>query len=140
MGTVFAQFQRLSTRDHVYIADLEIVDPPWQGTLLALRNKHYLFQLAETPPDPDDLGTLGTMPCYEVMAWPRREVGPAHSVFFHSDSALPAYTRNLAQGYEGELGKRPRPGCASRRQALFEWTKSYYGQDDERWIVHLPSR
>lgn len=135
VDVVLARFHALAERDRVYTADLEVIEPPWSGTLLCLANKHYLFQLAESPPSPEDPYTGDALPSYEVMAWPRRGIGPAHSVFFHPDNALPAYTRNLAQGYEGDGSRRPVPGCAHRRQALYEWTTSYYGQDDERWIA-----
>jgi len=137
VDTVLARFFGLAARDGIYVEDLERVDPAWPGTLLSLRNKHYLFQLAESPPDPKESPGAETVPAYEVMAWPRRALGPANSVFFHPDNAVPAYTRNLAQGYAGAEDGRPRPGCAQRRQALFEWTSSYRGDDDERWIAHL---
>ncbi|MCA8953915.1 MAG: hypothetical protein KDE27_30675 [Planctomycetes bacterium] len=133
---LLARFYALAERDGAFLGDLEVVEPPWSGTLLSLQNKHYLFQVAESPPPVDDPGTPGSVPAYEVMAWPRRRSGPAHSVFFHPANALAAYTRNLAQGYDGAGRDRPQPGAAQRRQALWEWTKSYYGQDDERWIVH----
>ena len=99
VDTVLARFFGLAARDGIYVEDLERVDPAWPGTLLSLRNKHYLFQLAESPPDPKESPGAETVPAYEVMAWPRRALGPANSVFFHPDNAVPAYTRNLAQGY-----------------------------------------
>jgi len=136
LDVVMARFHALAERDRIHVADLEVLEPAWPDTLLSLRNKHYLFHLAVSPLTPDADSSRVAAPSYEVMAWPRRGSGPAHSVFFHPDNALPAYTRNLAKGYEGDGSARPIPGCAQRRQAIWEWTKSYRGQDDERWIVH----
>ncbi|MCR9247036.1 MAG: hypothetical protein NXI31_18540 [bacterium] len=131
-----ARFHQHAACERIYVTDLEIVEPPLPGTLLVLQNKHYVFHLAESPPDRRETPSPGALPNYEVMAWPRNATGPAHSVYFHPDNALPAYTRNLAQGYRGlEPKHRPKPGCAHRRQALWEWTTSYYGQDDGRWIA-----
>ncbi len=130
-----AKFWRHAERQRIYTADLEVVEPALPGTLLTLQNKHYLFHLAPSPCARTEAPSDVAIPAYEVMAWPARQIGPAHSVFFHPSNALPAYTRNLKDKYAG-LDKHPRPGCAQRRQALWEWTTSYYGQDDERWIVH----
>ncbi|MCA8975933.1 MAG: hypothetical protein KDC98_14520, partial [Planctomycetes bacterium] len=132
---VLARFFALASRDDVFVNDLEIVTPPLPNTVMTLRNKHYLFHLAESPPDPRESPSRDALPAYEVMAWPRRTIGPAHSVFFVPENAMPSYTRNLAQGYAGAGDDRPAPGCAQRRQALYEWTTSYYGVDDERWIA-----
>lgn len=134
--TVLARFHLYAEREGVYTWDIEVVDPPWPDTVIGLQNKHYLFHLAESPPDAKESPSPDATPNYEVMAWPRNALGPAHSVFFHPDNAVPAYTRNLAQGYAGAAEGRPQPGCAQRRQALYEWTKSYRGADDERWIAH----
>jgi hypothetical protein len=137
-ATVLARFRALAERDQVPTGDLDELVPPLPGTLLTLRNKHYCFHLAISPPDPKEPVGRDTEPAYEVMAWPRSALGPGHSVFFHAQNSIPAYTRNLAKGYAEERGRRPAPGCAQRLE-LGDRTTSYRGVDDERWIA-LPPR
>ena len=135
---VMARFAALAARPGgPFVDDLQPIDPPLPGTLLTLRNKHYAFHLAESPPDPKEIVRRDTLPSYEVMAWPESLIGPAHSAFFRPDNALPAYTRNLAMGYVGFGRERPLPGRSHQRTGpSFEATASYRSYDDERWIVY----
>ena len=122
----------------IYTRDLERVEPPPPGAILCLRNKHYAFQLTESPPDPSQRVGRGTVPALEVTAWPLRAVGPGHCAFFVPENAARAYTRNLRRGYAGfGEGQRPLPGAAHRRLGLGGRRPSQYpGNDDERWLLY----
>lgn len=135
---VLARFRALAARrGGPFVEDLELIEPPLPDTLLCLRNKHYLFHLAESPPDGKEIVGRDTVPAYEVMAWPESLVGPAHSAFFRADNALPAYTRNLGAGFVGTGKDRPVPSRSHMRQgATPESSLSYRSYDDERWIVY----
>lgn len=133
---VLARFHRLAARDHVHVNDLERIEPPLADTLLTLRNKHYAFHLAVSPPEPNATVGPGTEPAYEAMAWPLDAVGPGHSAFLHCDDAPRAYTRNLGAGYFGLGSDRPRPGLSHRRPSSALDALHYYRSfDDERWIT-----
>lgn len=132
---LMARFHALSLRDGVYVSDLERVEPPLPGTLLTLRNKHYAFHLAASPPEANALVGRDTEPAYEALAWPLSAVGPGHSAFLYCDDAPRAYTRNLSAGYVGLEGRRPRPGRSHRRSSGVDNEHFYRSFDDERWIV-----
>lgn len=133
---VLARFYALTLRDRVHVADLEVQAEPLPETLLTLRNKHYLFYVAESAPEPQAIASRDAGPAYEVMAWPITNLGPGHSVFFHADNAPRAYTRNLTAGYVG-TDTPPVPATSHRRSGtLFEVARSYRNGDDERWIVY----
>ena len=137
LPVVLARFFALAARPGgPFVEDLELLDPPLPDTLLCLRNKHYVFHFAESPPDPREIVGRDTVPAYEVMAWPDSLIGPAHSAFFRADNGLCAYTRNLGSGFVGVEERRPRPGRSQVRPGTpFESTVSYRSHDDERWIV-----
>ena len=133
---VLARFHALALRDGVHTADLERVEPPLADTLLTLENKHYAFHLAVSPPHATAVPGEGTDPAYEVMAWPREKVGPAHTAFFDPDDAPPAFTRNLNRNYHGFGAERPSPGRSHRHPSNVVDTRAFYRSiDDERWIV-----
>lgn len=132
---VLARFHGLALRDGIHTNDLERIDPPLPDTLLTLRNKHYAFHLAVSPPDPTAIVGRDTEPAYEVLAWPMDVVGPGHSAFLHCDDAPPAFTRNLSAGYVGLGSRRPAPGRSHRRPSSVEIAAFYRSYDDERWIL-----
>jgi hypothetical protein len=133
---VLAQFHCLALRDQVFVNDLEVL-APLPGTLLLLRNKHYAFHLAESPPEPNATIGRDTEPAYEVLAWPIESVGPGHSAFLYCDDAPPAFTRNLTAGYTGFGKRRPQPGRSHRRPVSGVDTEAFYrSYDDERWILY----
>jgi hypothetical protein len=135
---VLARFAALAARPGgPFVEDLEAIVPPLPGTLLTLRNKHYVFHLAESKPEAREIVGKDTVPCYEVMAWPESLIGPAHSAFFSADNAPAAYTRNLGAGFVGLGAERPEPGRSHMRIGpTFDTTLSYRSYDDERWIVY----
>ncbi len=133
---VLSRFYALASRDDAFLSDLTEVEPCLEGTLLTLRSKHYLFHLAESPPEVPST-QRDSLPAYEVVAWPLSAIGPAHSVFFLPDDALHAYTRNLSRGYHGLDERRPPPGyCHRRSGAIFDSLRTYRSRDDERWIAY----
>lgn len=135
LPVVMARFHALALRDAVHVTDLEVLPTPLPQTLLLLRNKHYLFYLAESVPDAQAIPSRDAIPNYEVLAWPLTGLGPGHSAFFHADNAPRAYTRNLTAGYEG-TAKPPTPATSHRRSGTsFEVARTYRNGDDERWIV-----
>lgn len=133
---VLARFHALAGRDAVLIGDLEPLEPALPNTLLTLRNKHYLFHVAESPLDARAVASPGARPAYEALAWPMEAVGPGHSVYFHPDDAPRAFSRNLSAGYFGTGSRRPAPGqCHRRASAVAEESRLYRSANDERWIV-----
>lgn len=133
---LLARFHALAGRDAVLIGDLEPLVPPLPQTLLTLRNKHYLFHVAESPLEARAVATPGAWPAYEALAWPMEAVGPGHSVYFHPDDAPRAFSRNLSAGYFGTGSRRPAPGqCHRRPSAVAEDSRLYRSANDERWIV-----
>lgn len=137
---VLARFYCLALRDGVFLNDLEVVTPPLPGTLLTLRNKHYAFHLAASPPDPTAIVGRDSEPAYEALAWPLGVAGPGHSAFLYCDDAPPAYTRNLSAGYVGLGSRRPQPGRSHRRTTGVATEAFYRSFDDERWILSAPTR
>lgn len=133
---VFSRFLALARADGMVIGDLERFEPTPADALMVLTNKHYAFQLAVSPPEAKEIAGRDTVPALEVVAWPLRANGPAHSVYFHPENAPAAYTRNLGN-HTIDLGdKRPRPGACHRRQTgLFDSPASYRSVNDDRWIV-----
>ena len=134
---VLARFFALASADGTFLADLERIEPPPAGVLLALTNKHYAFQLAESPPDPVSIVGRDTVPALEVLAWPLTTTGPAHSAYLHAENAPRAYTRNLGGSLVGLDSHRPAPGVGQRRATMvpFDTSESYRSVTDERWIV-----
>jgi hypothetical protein len=132
-----ARFYQLALRDQVHLTDLERIEPPLPGTLLTLRNKHYAFHLAESPPEPTATVGRGAVTAYEAMAWPLAAVGPGHSAFLYCDDAPAGYTRNLSAGYVGLEARRPQPGRSHRRTTTGLESRHFYRSfDDERWSVY----
>jgi len=119
-----------------YVKDLELVEPAGGDQWLCLQNRHYLFQLASSPPDVDQRPGKLTAPAVEVTAWPRDSIGPGHCAFFHPENATRAFTRNLRASYAGLEGDRPTPGAAHRRPGLGSRRLTPYpGRDNERWLI-----
>jgi hypothetical protein len=140
LATLLARVRLLAATRGVFADDLELLDEdPPAGVLGTFANKHYLFQLAfSPPPDPRLLQQDSPLPLpLEVVAWPREGVGPAHAVFFSSEIADAAFTRNLQAGYLGLRSKhRPQPGKSYRRDdPRAGQTRDYRGGDDERWLL-----
>lgn len=135
---LLGRFYCLALRDQVHINDLEVVTPALPGTLLTLRNKHYAFHFAVSPPEANAIVGRDTEPAYEALAWPLTAVGPGHAAFLYCDDAPAAYTRNLSAGYVGLGERRPQPGRSHRRATGVESAHFYRSFDDERWIVDQP--
>lgn len=120
----------------VRVKDLEPVEPPPDGALLCLQNKHYVFQLSESPFPVDQRPGKDTAPALEVTAWPRSALGPGHCTFFYPENAARAYTRNLRASYAGLGDGRPQPGRAHRRPGMGSRRLTPYpGRDNERWLL-----
>jgi hypothetical protein len=135
VDVVVARALKLAEASATYVADLERIEPTPPDVLLLLRNKHYWFHLAVSPPMPNEVVGRGTMPTLEVVAWPLSAAGPGHSCFFFPEDALRSYTRNLSRGYAG-LDKRPKPAAAHRRNnAGTGRPGGYRSTDNERWIL-----
>jgi hypothetical protein len=132
---LLARLQKLATCRGVLVGDLEEVDPPSPGASWTLQNKHYLFSLQPSPPEPNLLVGRDTVPAFEVVAWPREQIGPGHCAFFHPAGAPRAFTRNLAADYHG-LGQAPKPGASHRLARSSDHPAAYRGADDERWLVY----
>lgn len=131
----FARWLRLADAAGVFTGDLEPL--PSEGDGIALfANKHYLFQLAGSPPPALATATPDLPAPLEVVAWPASAAGPGHSAFFHPAGAGRAFTRNLTRNYHG-FKLRPAPGCGHRRLGPSnESLLAYRGQDDERWTLY----
>lgn len=134
---VLARLHALASARGVLLGDLEVVEPPLPDLLLLLRNKHYLFGLAESRPEPNLAVGRDTAPAREITAWPASEIGPGHCAFFHPEDAPRAYTRNLTANYHGTAAW-PTPGSSHRsaRGGGGDHPRSYRGSDDERWQVY----
>lgn len=134
---VLARFYRTAVCRGVRVNEIETIEPTPEGTILCLKNKHYAFQLSESPLDATARASKGTVPQIEVLAWPLSTVGPGHCVFFYPEGSSRAYSRNLRRSYAGLDGDdRPLPGAAHRRPGLGSRLRSQYpGNDNERWIV-----
>lgn len=138
LQVVLARFYLTAASRGVRIQEVERVEPPPEGSLLYLTNKHYGFQLSETPPDPTSRPGKNTVASLEVVAWPLSATSPGHCVYFYPQDASRAYSRNLRRGYRGlEENYRPLPGGCHRRPGGGGDSKGQYpGVDDERWIVY----
>lgn len=132
---LLARLLVLATCRGVLVTDLEEVDPPSPGASWTLQNKHYLFSLQPSPPEPNLLVGRDTVPAFEVVAWPREQIGPGHCAFFHPDGAPRAFTRNLGADYHG-LQQAPKPGASHRLARSIDHPATYRGADDERWLVY----
>lgn len=118
------------------VKDLVRVEEVPDGALLCLQNKHYAFQLCESPHALDQRPGKDTAPALEVTAWPRSSIGPGHCTFFYPDNAARSYTRNLRASYAGFGDDRPSPGHAHRRPGMGSRRLSPYpGRDNERWLL-----
>lgn len=118
------------------VKDLTRVQETPDGVLLCLQNKHYAFQLSESPYAVDQRPGKDTAPALEVSAWPRSGLGPGHCTFFYPENAARAYTRNLRASYAGLGEDRPVPGHAHRRPGLGSRRLTPYpGRDNERWLL-----
>jgi len=135
-SAVLARFHRLASRDGLIVSDVEVVDP-LPGTLLSLRNKHYVFHFAEAPLPEGRTKERGAVSPREVMAWPIDENGPGHCAFFHPDDGPRAFTRNLTAKYTGLDSRRPLAGSAHPTSQHFSDVTTFYrSADDERWILY----
>ena len=128
----------------VFVGDLELLPPQPDIDAITFCNKHHVIQLRPSPRiRPAELLEPEVRPellPLEVLAWPRRNSGPGHGVFFHPEDADPAFTRNLQFGYSG-LDPRnwPQPGHTHRRpDANHQW--HYRDYNDERWLLHARPR
>lgn len=135
---VWARFLALAQADGVFFADVERLVPPLPDTLLAFTNKHYAFQLAHSPLPgaPPSSPPPGAELALEATAWPLHPAGPGHAVYFQSDDAPRAYTRNLTTGFVGLGHERPPPGAGQRATSPFDTARSYRSASDERWLVY----
>jgi hypothetical protein len=137
---VLARFFALADADGVFFADLERVEPPPEGTLLCLVNKHYAFHLAVSPIPADVTAGRDTTPSLEVLAWPLAVTSPGHSVYFYAEDAPRAYTRNLAKitsGFVALEKQRPLPGVGQRPfTGAADGARSYRGITEDRWILY----
>lgn len=138
LQVVMARFFVTAASRGVRTKGVVLVEPPPDGALLCLSNKHYYFQLSEAPPDATSRPGKGTAASLEVVAWPISTLSAGHCVYFYPQDAARAYSRNLRRGYRGlEDDYRPLPGGAHRRPGGNTPRKSQYpGVDDERWIVY----
>jgi hypothetical protein len=135
---LLARCRSLATADGVLTEDLELAAmPSGPATMLRLRNKHYFFQLAASPTPANQHPGKDAIAPLEVIAWPREQPSPAHTAFFASDVAEPAYTRNLQADYVGDGEQAPKAGDAYRRtDPTFERVWSYRSNNDERWLLN----
>ncbi|MFT4513417.1 MAG: hypothetical protein ACI89X_000349 [Planctomycetota bacterium] len=135
---LLARFYQVAASRGVRINEVVEVEPVLQGTLLCLKNKHYAFQLSESPLDATARAGRGTIGAVEVLAWPLSTVGPGHCVFFYPEGSSRAYSRNLRRSYAGlDQDDRPAPGAAHRRPGHGSMKRSQYpGKDNERWIIY----
>lgn len=132
---VLARLIRLGGSRGVHVADLEAVETPPAGVLLALRSKHYAFQVTGSPPAANERSGARTVPAVEITAWPLESGGPAHCSFFYPGNAARAYSRNLRKRYAG-FEHRPLPGASHRRQDADRDPTNYSSFDDELWIEY----
>jgi hypothetical protein len=123
----------------VSVSELESSDTDTAG--FAFLNKHYAIAVRPSPRLEADVPTEdGDLPI-EAVAWPRAEVGPAKSVFFHPEDADRAYSRNLQSDYCFDLAaQRPRPGVFHRKPESKQRAWDYRAFDDERFLVPSRSR
>ncbi|MCU0864676.1 MAG: hypothetical protein MUC36_12840 [Planctomycetes bacterium] len=133
---VMARWLMLAERDGEFHADLETIDSGVPGALLTARNKHYMFQLAESPPPAQFHAGPDGMPAYEVVVWPRDGNGPGHAAYFLPSNAPRAYSRNLSADYLG-FERAPAPGsCHSTPNIGRQEQWHYRSVNDERWILY----
>ncbi|MFT4842422.1 MAG: hypothetical protein ACI8UD_000214 [Planctomycetota bacterium] len=135
---LLARFYQVAACRGVRVNQVVQVEPALEGCVLCLKNKHYAFQLSESPLDATSRAGRDTVASVEVMAWPLSAVGPGHCVFFYPEGTTRAYSRNLRRSYAGlELDDRPAPGAAHRRPGHGSLKRSQYpGNDNERWIIY----
>jgi hypothetical protein len=136
LPTLLARWAMLNARDAEFTDDLEVVTTGRPGVLLTALNKHYAFQLAESPPPPQFQAGRDSVPAYEVVVWPRDQDGPGHAAYFLPSNAARAYTRNLSALYGG-LDRAPLPGsCHSVPYIGRHEHWHYRSANDERWILY----
>lgn len=132
---LLARFLMRAACRGAYVADIERLEPAPAGIVLALRNRHYAFQVTASPPAANERSGPRAVDAYEVTAWPLRRGGPAHCAFFYPENAARAYTRNLRASYAGFDG-RPAPGSSHRRQDADRNPTNYSSFDGELWIQY----
>lgn len=130
---VQARFHALAAAQAAHVLDLEFVDPPWPGALLALTSKHYAYQLSASPPPVTALPSREGTAAVEVITWPLSAVGPGHSAYFHPENAPRAYTRNKAARFQG-VDQGPQPGEGHRPSSGSVSASHYRSAREERWI------
>lgn len=135
---LLSRFYLTAASRGVRIKEVKRVEPAPDGSLLFLTNKHYCFQLSETPLDPQSRPGKNTVASLEVVAWPLNAASPGHCVYFYPQDASRAYSRNLRRGYRGiKKNYRPEPGACHRRPGGGGARRAQYpGIDDERWILY----
>lgn len=135
---LLARFFQVAACRGVRVQEVERVLPSPDGVLLCLTNKHYAFQVSESPIEATARASKDAVASLEVTAWPLSRVGPGHCVFFYPQDACRTYSRNLRRGYAGlDEEDRPAPGAAHRRPGLGSVRRSDYpGNDSERWLIY----
>ena len=135
---LLARFYLVAACREVRTNEVERIESPSGDVLLSLTNKHYAFQLTQSPIDATARATSKAVAALEVLAWPLSSVGPGHCVFFYPEDASRSYSRNLRASYAGLADEtRPAPGAAHRRPGLGSLKRSQYpGNDNERWIIY----
>lgn len=135
-----ARIHALARSQGVLAADLELLAPPDvpQGSVW-LANKHYWFRLDASPLDGrQPKPAVWHLPALELHAWPRDLTSAAHAACHVSETAEPAFTRNLQAGYL-DLARAPSPGAGMRRNDNNnQRPDAYRGNDDERWLTRQP--
>ena len=135
---LLARFYMVASSHGLWTSDIEREADAPDGALLCLRNKHYAFQVSESPIDANARAGQDCTGSVEILAWPLSTVGPGHCVFFYAQDASRAYSRNLRKSYAGLDGSnQPTPGAAHRRPGLGSLRRSQYaGNDNERWVIY----
>ena len=137
LAAIEGRLYALATSRGVYTRDLDRVASAPDGALLCMTNKHYAFQLAESPHSPDRSPSADATAAVEVTAWPLSSIGPGHCAFFNPENAPRAYTRNLRASYAGLAENRPKPGGPHRRAGLGSRVMSPNpGRDSEHWLIY----
>jgi len=138
LHVVMARFFMIAASRGVRIKEVKRSETVPEGAMLYLTNKHYCFQLSESPPDPTARPGKNTVASLEVVAWPLSATSPGHCVYFYPQDAARAYSRNLRRAYRGlEDDYRPLPGTCHRRPGGGGARRNQYpGVDDERWILY----
>ena len=128
--TLMALYARGIPTDNFTDPDFPEQQLGWEAFLF--RGKHYCYQVTATPSEQLEGAVVAPI---EVYAWPNTTLGPAHTVFFYSETTQPVFSRNLDAGYSGP-GHAPRPGQGQPRTGVPRESQDWYrGHNDERWIA-----